>query len=68
MSDRTIFDMEEVEMLPLVNVMIGKECLERALQELEQLPIKQYPYLYTLHAVLNEALQEHKQYNEHREE
>lgn len=51
-----MLESNDTAMLPVVNTTLGKALLQKALEELEQLPIKEYPYLYTLYVNLKEQL------------
>lgn len=56
-----MFESNDTAMLPVVNTTLGKASLQKALEELEQLPIKEYPYLYTLYVNLKEQLDKYRE-------
>jgi hypothetical protein len=56
-----MFELNDAETLPVVHVTLGKASLQKALEELQQLPIREYPYLYTLYVNLKEQLDKYRE-------
>ena len=56
-----MFESNDAATLPVVHVTLGKTSLQKALEELEHLPIKEYPYLYTLYVNLKEQLDKYRE-------
>lgn len=56
-----MLESNDTAMHHVVHVTLGKVSLQKALKELERLPIKKYPYLYTLYVNLKEQLDKYEE-------